>query len=71
MEGLNTLRKNGTWEVVNLPIDQKTVGCKWVFIMKCKANGSVERFKARRAWLGGSLKHMGLITKKPLLQLPK
>ena len=47
MEEMNALRKNGTWEVVNLPIDQKVVGCKRVFIVKCKADGSVERYKAR------------------------
>ena len=47
MEKMNDLRKNGTWEVVDLPIDQKTVGCKWLFIVKCKADDSVERFKAK------------------------
>ena len=47
MEEMNALRKNGTWEVVDLPIDQKRVRCKWVIIVKCKADGSVERFKAK------------------------
>ena len=34
MEEMNALRKIGTWEVVDLPIDKKTVGCKWVFTVK-------------------------------------
>lgn len=35
MEEMNALEKNGTWELVNLPRNKKTVGCKWVFTVKC------------------------------------
>ena len=44
---MNALKKNGTWEVVELPRHKKTVSCKWVFMVKCKADGSVERYKTR------------------------
>ncbi|KAI3421371.1 uncharacterized protein J3R85_012404 [Psidium guajava] len=44
---MNALRKNGTWEIVELPKENKVVGCKWVFTIKSKADGSVERYKAR------------------------
>ena len=47
MEEMNTLRKNNTWSITDLPQDKKTVGSKWVFIVKCKADESVERYKAR------------------------
>ena len=47
LEEINALRKNGTWEVVELPKGKKTVGCKWVFTIKCKADGSVKRYKER------------------------
>ena len=47
MEEMNGLRRSGTWEIVNLPRDKKTVGCKWVFTVKCKSDGSIERYKAR------------------------
>ena len=47
MEEMNALRRSGTWEIVELPKGKKTVGCKWVFNVKCKADGSVERYKAR------------------------
>jgi hypothetical protein len=47
LEEMNALRKNGTWELVDLPRDKKTVGCKWVFSVKYKADGSIERYKAR------------------------
>ena len=44
---MNALKKNSTWEVVKLSRDKKTVGCKWVFTVKCRADRSVERYKAR------------------------
>lgn len=47
MEKMTTLKENGTWEVGELPKNKKTVGCKWVFTIKCKADGSIERYKAR------------------------
>ena len=47
MKEMNVMRRSGTWEDVDLPMDKKTVGFKWVFTVKCKANGSIERFQAR------------------------
>lgn len=47
MEEMKALKKHGTWDVVELPKEKRTVGCKWVFTVKCKADGSVERYKAR------------------------
>ena len=47
LEEINALKRNGTWEIVELPEGKKTVGHKWVFTIKCKADGSVERYKAR------------------------
>lgn len=44
---MNALRKNGTREVIDLLREKKIVGCKWMFIVKCKADGSIERYKAR------------------------
>ena len=47
MEEMSALEKNETWEIVELPQDKKPVGCKWIFTIKCKADGSVDRYKAR------------------------
>ncbi|KAL6317167.1 hypothetical protein AAG906_029919 [Vitis piasezkii] len=47
MEEIRALEKNETWEVMNLPRGKKPVGCKWIFTVKYKANGTRERYKAR------------------------
>jgi hypothetical protein len=44
---MEALAKNKTWELVQLPKGIKPVGCRWVFTVKYKSDGSVERYKAR------------------------
>ncbi|GJT45233.1 putative RNA-directed DNA polymerase [Tanacetum coccineum] len=44
MEALN---RNGTWVLTKLPIGRKPIGNKWVYKVKYKSSGDVERFKAR------------------------
>ncbi|KAJ0470826.1 putative RNA-directed DNA polymerase [Helianthus annuus] len=46
-EELSALHENNTWSIVDLPKGRKPVGCKWVFRVKYKSNGEVERYKAR------------------------
>jgi len=41
------LDTNHTWDLVPLPTHKKPIGCKWVFKVKYKADGNVERCKAR------------------------
>lgn len=41
------LQKNDTWEKCVLPKGKKPVGCRWVFTIKHKADGTIERYKAR------------------------
>ena len=44
---MEALAKNNTWELVKLPKGIKPIGSKWVFSMKYKSSGSIERYKAR------------------------
>ena len=44
---MEALEKNGTWEIVELPRGKKPIGCKWMFTVKYKVDGSLERYKAR------------------------
>ncbi|KAL0448135.1 UNVERIFIED_CONTAM: Retrovirus-related Pol polyprotein from transposon TNT 1-94 [Sesamum latifolium] len=43
----SSLNKNDTWEVVDLPKGKKAIGSKWVFKLKLKPDGTVDRYKAR------------------------
>jgi hypothetical protein len=65
MEEMHALKENGTWEIVKLKKGQKTIGRKWVFAVKCKADASVERLKARLV-AKDLPKHMVLIIRRPL-----
>ena len=44
---MKALEKNKTWELVKLPIGKKPVGCKWVYTVRYRVDGSIERYKAR------------------------
>lgn len=44
---IHALEQNGTWEIVPLPPEKKAIASKWVYKIKFKPNGEVERYKAR------------------------
>jgi hypothetical protein len=43
---MDALRHNHTWDVVDRPTDRKIVDSKWVFKIKRRSDGSVNKFKA-------------------------
>ena len=40
-------KKNGTWELTDLPKGGKAIGVKWVYKTKFNEKGEVEKHKAR------------------------
>lgn len=44
---IQALEDNGTWELVQLLPWKRPIGYKWVYKVKYKADGSIERFKAQ------------------------
>uniref|UniRef100_A0A2N9GD96 Reverse transcriptase Ty1/copia-type domain-containing protein n=1 Tax=Fagus sylvatica TaxID=28930 RepID=A0A2N9GD96_FAGSY len=46
-EELDALLKTGTWDLVDLPTGKSAIGCKWVYKIKTRSDGTVDRYKAR------------------------
>ena len=44
---METIKKNGTWELTDLPKGGKAIGVKWVYKTKFNEKGEVEKHKAR------------------------
>jgi len=41
------LESSQTWDIALLPKNKTVIGCKWVFKIKYKVDGTVETYKAR------------------------
>ena len=46
-EELDALHKTGTWDLVDLPSGKSFIGCKWVYKIKTRSDGTVYCYKAR------------------------
>ena len=46
-EELDALSKNHTWNLVRLPPRKSVVGYKWIYKIKTRSDGFIERYKAR------------------------
>jgi len=46
-EELMAIEKNNTWQLTNLPKGHKAIDVKWVYKIKVKANGEIDRYKLR------------------------
>lgn len=56
-EEINALNQNETWELVRQPAKVQPISCKWVYKVKTRPNGSVERYKALLVAWGFSHKY--------------
>jgi hypothetical protein len=43
---MESIRKNQTWELVQLPLGKKPITSKWVYKIKNGINGKLEKYKA-------------------------
>lgn len=49
---LSALNNDNTWTITDLLVGKNYVGCKWVYKIKRKSDGSIERYKAHLAAKG-------------------
>nr|GEY55313.1 putative reverse transcriptase, RNA-dependent DNA polymerase, Gag-polypeptide of LTR copia-type [Tanacetum cinerariifolium] len=59
---IKALNRNNTWYVCDLPYGRKAIGCKWIYKIKYKAFGKVERYKAREKVLAGVIKTVKVLS---------
>lgn len=57
LKEFDALNANHTWDLVPLPKGKRPISCKWIFKVKYKADGSVERHKARLVVRGFTQKY--------------
>ena len=41
---IESIMQNHTWELVDLPLGSKPLGCKWIFKRKMKTDGSIDKY---------------------------
>ena len=46
-EELMAIEKNNTWQLIDLSEGHKVIDVKWVYKIKVKASGEIDRYKAR------------------------
>ena len=46
-EEFDVLSKNHTWDLATLLSRKSVVGCKWIYKIKTRSDGSIERYKTR------------------------
>eukprot|EP00253_Pinus_taeda_P010382 PITA_10382 len=46
-EEMESILRNDTWDLVELPKNKTPIGCKWLFKPKMNADGSIKKLKAR------------------------
>lgn len=44
---IEALKRNGTWRLIDRSPNDNAINCHWVYKVKQKEDGSVERLKAR------------------------
>ena len=56
-EEIAALERTGTWEIVPLPPQIRPITCKWVYKVKTRSDGTLERYKARLVARGFQQEH--------------
>lgn len=44
---ISALQRSRTWDLVPLPEGKSVIGCRWVYKVKTRSDGTLERYKAR------------------------
>ena len=64
---IESINRNRTWFLTDLPAGASIIGVKWIFRTKLKEDGTVDKFKTRLV-AKGYAQQQGIVTQKCLLQ---
>ncbi|KAK1698768.1 hypothetical protein QYE76_015465 [Lolium multiflorum] len=56
-EEIAALERTGTWDIVTPPSSVRPITCKWVYKVKTRSDGSLQRYKARLVARGFQQEH--------------
>ena len=54
---MKALVRNETWELVKLPPGKRTIGFRWVYTVKYKEDGTLDKYKAKLVAKGYTQSH--------------
>jgi len=57
-EKIAALERTGTWDLVPIPAHVRPITCKWVYKVKTRSDGSLERYKAHLVARGFQQEHV-------------
>ncbi|CAM8990976.1 unnamed protein product [Rhodiola kirilowii] len=44
---ISALESNNTWVIIDLPPNQSVIDCKWIYRIKHKSDGTIDRYTTR------------------------
>lgn len=68
---MNSMKSTRVWDLVELPINTRAIGCKWIFKIRINLLSNIKRYMARLIAKGFTQKKESITHKLSLIYLRK